>query len=193
VGHLRPEFYPHAPNQFVGFLDVRHTSLYGVRSGLLAYLDSITSSQVEYNFRTLYRAVLYLLSFLFFLLPLPLFAQSPSPDVQPAPLVRLTGVLDAAANPHTATFPVLRVWIGNKPLLFRVARIDAVISAYPAEEQLRHVSSLGLRFLADERTLAALQSPEMQDRLIVIEGWLRLQPGVLQVRSVRREDSSDKP
>jgi hypothetical protein len=33
----------------------------------------------------------------------------------------------------------------------------------------------------------------MQDRLIVIEGWLRLQPGVLQVRSVRREDSSDKP
>jgi hypothetical protein len=85
------------------------------------------------------------------------------------------------------------VWIGNKPLLFRVARIDAVISAYPAEEQLRHVSSLGLRFLADEQTLAALQSPEMQDRLIVIEGWLRLQPGVLRVRSVRREDSSDKP
>ena len=107
--------------------------------------------------------------------------------------MRLTGVLDAAASPHTATFPVLKVWLGNKPLLFRVARIEAVISAYPAEERLRHVSSLGLRLLADEQTLTALQSPEMQDRPIIIEGWLRLQPGVLRIRSVKTEDSPGKP
>jgi len=159
----------------------------------LSCQDSITSSLVEYNFRRIRRGVFYLLSFFFFLVPSRLLAQSISPDVQPAPLVRLTGVLDAAANPHTATFPVLKVWIGNKPLLFRVARIEAVISAYPAEERLRQVSSLGLRLLADEQILAVLQSPEMQDRSIVIEGWLRPRPGVLRVRSVRTEDSPSKP
>jgi hypothetical protein len=159
----------------------------------LSCKDSITSSPVEYNFRRIRRGVFYPLSFFFFLVPSRLLAQSISPDVQPAPLIRLTGVLDAAANPQTATFPVLKVWIGNKPLLFRVARVEAVISAYPAEERLRHVSSLGLRFLADEQTLAALQSPDMQDRSIVIEGWLRPRPGVLRVRSVRTEDSPSKP
>jgi hypothetical protein len=160
---------------------------------LLTCRDSITSSQVEYNFRRPCCTVFCFLSLFFSLAPTRLLAQSLSPDVQPAPLVRLTGVLDAAAYPHTATFPVLKVWVGNNPLLFRVARIEAVISAYPAEERLRQVSPLGLRFLADEQTLAALQSLEMQDRLIVIEGWLRLQPGVLRIRSVKIKDAPSRP
>jgi len=112
-------------------------------------------------------------------------AQSLSPDVQPAPLIRLIGVLEAVAKPQGSAFPILRVWVEGKPLLFRVARVESVIPAYPAEERLREVSSLGLRLLAEGETLAALQSTEMHDRPIVIEGWLRTKPGVLRVRSIR--------
>jgi hypothetical protein len=41
-----------------------------------------------------------------------------------------------------------------------------------------------LRLLADRAVLAKLQAPEMHDRPIVLEGWLRVTEGVLQVQSV---------
>jgi hypothetical protein len=47
------------------------------------------------------------------------------------------------------------------------------------------VSDLGLRLLAEKEALAALQDPQMQGRPIVIEGWLHVQQGSLNVRSVR--------
>jgi len=112
-------------------------------------------------------------------------AQDATLDVQPVPLIRLTGVLDVTAEPRTSSAPVLKVWIGDKPALFRVARVEPVIPAYPAEERLRTVSSWGLRLLAEKAILATLQSEAMHDRPIVIEGWLRVKPGLLQVRSVR--------
>ena len=117
--------------------------------------------------------------------PLQPHAQDISPDVHPAPLIRLTGVLEVITKPRASAFPVLSVWVGGKLLLLRVARVESVISAYPAEERLREVSSLGLRLLAEGETHTALQSAEMHDRPIVIEGWLRVKPGVLRVRSVR--------
>jgi hypothetical protein len=116
----------------------------------------------------------------------PVVAQNSLPDIQPAPLVRLTGVLKTVADPPVSAFPVLRVWIRDGPQVFRVARVESVIPAYPAEERLRAVSTLGLRLLAEPPVLAALQSPEFHDRLIVIEGWLRPKAGVLRVRSVEK-------
>jgi len=122
------------------------------------------------------------------------WAQDLAPDVHPAPLIRLTGVLEEVEKPRASTFPVLSVWLGNKPRVFRVARVESVIPAYQAEDRIREVSSLGLRFLAEDEVLAALQSPEMHDRSIVIEGWLRPSTGVLRVRSVNAvEDSPGKP
>jgi len=107
------------------------------------------------------------------------------PTVQPAPLVRLTGVLETVEKPRASVFPVLFVWVGNTPRVFRVSRAESVIPAYRAEERLREVSALGLRLLAEADALAALQAPAMHGRPIVIEGWLRERMGVLRVRSVR--------
>jgi len=121
-------------------------------------------------------------------------AQDVNPDVYPAPLIRLTGVLEEVKKPRVSTFPVLNVWLGDKPQVFRVARVESVIPAYPAEDHLREVSSLGLRLLAEDDALAALQSPEMHDRPIVIEGWLRPSAGVLRVQSVKvAEESPGQP
>lgn len=121
------------------------------------------------------------------------FAQSSLPDIQPAPLVRLTGVLKTVAEPPVSAFPVLRVWISDVPRVFHVICVESVIPAYPAEERLRAVSTLGLRFLAELPVLTALQSPEFHDRPIVIEGWLRPKAGVLRVRSVEKVEEQDKP
>jgi len=136
-----------------------------------------------------------LLSFLLLLATPPrLGAQDVNPDVYPAPLIRLTGVLEEVKKPQVSTFPVLNVWLGDKPQVFRVARVESVIPAYPAEDHLREVSSLGLRLLAEDDELAALQSPEMHDRPIVIEGWLRPSAGVLRVQSVKvAEESPGQP
>lgn len=105
------------------------------------------------------------------------------PSISPSPLVRLTGVLEASTKPHSSILPVLRVWIDGKPWLFRVAQVEPVIPSYRAEEKLRKVSLLGLRFLAEKDVLATLQRADMRDRPIVIEGWLRPKAGVLHVRS----------
>jgi hypothetical protein len=105
--------------------------------------------------------------------------------VQPAPEIRLTGTLEKTPNPPASTFPVLQVWIAGEQELFRVIRVEPVIPAYPAEEELRKVSGLGLRLLAEREALAALQSPEMHNRPITIEGSLRVRDGILQVQSVR--------
>jgi hypothetical protein len=104
--------------------------------------------------------------------------------VQPAPEVRLTGTLEAPKTPQASVYPELSVWIDGNPLVFRVSRVEPVIPAYPAEQELQKVSGLGLRLLASSAILTTLQSPEMRGRPIVIEGWLRVSEGVLRVQSV---------
>jgi hypothetical protein len=105
-------------------------------------------------------------------------------SVQPAPEVRLTGTLEAVKEPQASAYPVLSVWIDGTPWVFRVSQVEPVLAAYPAEQELQKVSGLGLRLLADRAVLAKLQAPEMHDRPIVLEGWLRVTEGVLQVQSV---------
>lgn len=119
--------------------------------------------------------------------PLGLHAQDDDVGfpVQPAPEVRLTGVLEAVKTAQASAFPALSVLINGQPWLFRVSQVEPVIPAYPAEEELQKVSGLGLRLLADNKILSALQTPEMHNRPIVLEGWLRVGEGVLQVSSVR--------
>ena len=112
-------------------------------------------------------------------------AQNLTADVQPAPLLRLTGILEVIKEPQPSAFPVIRVWIGDLIGIFRVGKVEAVIPAYRAEERLREVSPLGLRFLAEGEVFAALETPEMHDRPIVIRGWLRPQAGILRVRSAQ--------
>lgn len=106
------------------------------------------------------------------------------PGISPAPLVRLTGVLETSDQARGSLFPVLRVRIEDKRWRFRVTRVEPVIPAYRAEEKLRRVSPLGLRFVAEGRLLATLQHPDMRDRSIVVEGWLQPRAGVLRVLSV---------
>jgi hypothetical protein len=105
--------------------------------------------------------------------------------VQPSPAIRLTGILEKTSNPPASAFPVLQVWIAGEQEMFRVTRVEPIIPAYPAEEELRKVSGLGLRLLAEREALAALQSPEMHNRPITIEGSLRVSEGILRVQSVR--------
>jgi hypothetical protein len=105
--------------------------------------------------------------------------------VQPAPEIRLTGVLEVMKDPDPSAFPSLSVWIGDTRGRFQVSKIEPIIPAYPAEKELQKVSGLGLRVLADNKVLSALQRPEMHNRPIVLEGWLRVREGVLQVHSAR--------
>jgi len=122
--------------------------------------------------------------FLILIAASPTFAQAISPDVRPTPLVRLTGTLEIDKDAPPSALPVLRVWIDDHPHIFRVSHVEAVFPAYRAEEQLRYVSGLGLRFLAEKKVLTLLQSPDMHNRPIVIEGWLQPKRGILRVRSV---------
>jgi hypothetical protein len=122
--------------------------------------------------------------FLILIAASPTFAQAISPDVRPTPLVRLTGTLEIGKDAPPSAFPVLRVWIDDHPYIFRVSHVESVFPAYRAEEQLRSVSGLGLRFLAEKKVLILLQAPDMHDRPIVIEGWLQPKRGLLRVRSV---------
>jgi len=114
----------------------------------------------------------------------PTFAQAISPDVHPTPLIRLTGVLEIVQDAPVSVFPVLRVWIDDRPHVFRVSHVEAVFPAYRAEEQLRRVSGLGLRLLAEKKILTLLQTPGIHDHPIIIEGWLQPKKGILRVRSV---------
>jgi hypothetical protein len=115
-------------------------------------------------------------------------------SVQPSPAIRLTGILEKTPNPPDSAFPVLQVWIAGEQEIFRVTRVEPIIPAYPAEEELRKVSGLGLRLLAEREALTALQSPEMHNRPITIEGSLRVSDGILRVQSVRvAEEQSSGP
>ena len=112
-------------------------------------------------------------------------AQEPMLDVPAESMVRLTGILDLNKQPPTSAYPLLTVWVGEKTGQFQVTRVESVIPEYPAEAELRRVSGLGLRLLAEKEALSALQDPQMQGRPIVIEGQLQVQKGNLKVRSVR--------
>ena len=112
-------------------------------------------------------------------------AQEPELDFPAESLIRLTGILDLNKQPQTSAYPLLTVWVGEKTGQFQVTRVESVIPEYPAEEELRRVSGLGLRLLAEKEALSALQDPQMQGRPIVIEGQLQVQKGNLKVRSVR--------
>ncbi len=87
-------------------------------------------------------------------------------------MIRLTGILEMGKQPQTKAYPLLSVWLGEKTGQFTLTRVEPVIPEYPAESELRQVSELGLRLLAEKEALAALQDPQMQGRPIVIEGWL---------------------
>ena len=104
--------------------------------------------------------------------------------VQPAPEVRLTGILELPTKPQASAYPVLSVWVDGTQGIFRVSRVEAVLPAYPAEEELQKVSGLGLRLLADKSVLTTLQASEMHNRPVVLHGWLRVTEGTLQVQSV---------
>jgi hypothetical protein len=106
-------------------------------------------------------------------------------SVQPAPEIRLTGVLEAVTEPDPAAFPSLSVWIGDTRWRLQVSKVESVIPAYPAEKELQKVSGLGLRMLADPKVLSALRSPELHNRPIVLEGRLGVREGVLRVHSAR--------
>jgi len=67
----------------------------------------------------------------------------------------------------------------------QVRKVEALIPAYPAEQELQKVSGLGLRVLADPKVLSVLQSPALRDRPIVLEGRLGVREGVLRVHSAR--------
>ena len=112
-------------------------------------------------------------------------AQEPMLDFPAESMIRLTGILDLNKQPQTSAYPLLTVWVGEKTGQFQVTRVESVIPEYPAEQELRQVSGLGLRLLAEKEALSALQDPQMQGRPIVIEGQLQVQRGDLKVRSVR--------
>ncbi|MBI3798498.1 MAG: hypothetical protein HY268_16240 [Deltaproteobacteria bacterium] len=139
------------------------------------------------NLTDLQKKMVLVMGLLCLTMPLGLHAQDADVGfpLQPAPEVRLTGVLEAVKTPQVSAFPLLSVLIDGQPWLLHVSQVEPVIPAYPAQEELQRVSGLGLRLLADDPVLSALQTPEMHNRPIVLEGWLRVEEGVLQVSAVR--------
>ena len=105
--------------------------------------------------------------------------------VQPAPEIRLTGVLEAVKDPDPLAFPSLSVWIGDTRWRLHVSKVKSIIPAYPAEKELQKVSGLGLRVLADPQVLSTLRSPELYNRPIVLEGRIDVRGGVLRVHFAR--------
>ena len=99
-------------------------------------------------------------------------------------MIRLTGILELNKQPQISAYPLLAVWVGEKTGQFQVTQVEPVVPEYPAEEELRRVSGLGLRLIAAKEAIATLQDPQMQGRPIVIEGQLQVQKGNLIVRSV---------
>lgn len=144
------------------------------------------------NLTNLHKKMVLVVCLWCLILPLGLHAQDDDVGfpVQPAPEVRLTGVLEAMKTPQASAFPVLSVLINGQPWLLHVSQVEPVIPAYPAQEELQKVSGLGLRLLADDKVLSALQTPEMHNRPIVLEGWLRVEEGVLRVSAVRAAEPS---
>jgi hypothetical protein len=113
-------------------------------------------------------------------------------SIQPAPLVRLTGVLAATTDTSVLVFPRFRVLIGDTFWLLHVCQVEPLIPAYLAEKELQKVSGLGLRLLAGNKVLSMLQGSEMRNHPIVLEGWLRVRAGVFRVYSVQRAAESAK-
>jgi hypothetical protein len=105
--------------------------------------------------------------------------------VQPAPVIRLTGVLAAVREQAPARFPVLSLWIDGTRWRLQVSKVESLIPAYPAAQELQKVSGLGLRVLADPKVLSVLQRPELHDCPIVLEGWLGVRAGVLRLHAAR--------
>lgn len=123
--------------------------------------------------------------YLLLMMTLPFTTNAQNADigisVQPAPRVRLTGVLRPVEGAHIPTFPQIKVWIGGTPRLFHVCQIEPLIPAYRAEEELRKVSGLGLRLVTDSEELATLHNAEKHERAIVIDGRLGVRAGLLRV------------
>jgi hypothetical protein len=152
----------------------------------------IMEKKLRKNRTVLHKRMALLVCLFCLTVPLGIHAQDADVGfpVQPAPEIRLTGVLEAMKTPQASAFPVLSVLIDGQPWLLRVSQVEPVIPAYPAEDELQKVSGLGLRLLADDKVLSALQTPEMHNRPIVLEGWLRVTEGVFRVSSVRMAESS---
>ncbi len=112
------------------------------------------------------------------------FAQAITPDTQPAPLVKLTGVLQADENSPSSSLLKIRVWFGDESRMFHISNIEPVIPAYPIREQLRKISPQGLRLVAEHDELAQLESADTNNRPITIEGWLRPHARLLRVKSI---------
>jgi hypothetical protein len=118
------------------------------------------------------------------------YAQESTSDFPAESMIRLRGILNLNKQPQTSAYPLLTVWVGEQTGQFQVTQVEPVVPEYPAEQELRRVSALGLRLLADKKALAALLDLQMQGRPIVIEGQLQVQRGNLKVRSVRAAAAS---
>lgn len=117
-------------------------------------------------------------------------AQEPTLDFPAESMIRITGILQLNTHPQVSAYPLLIVWIGEKTGQLQVTHVESVVPEYPAEEELRGVSEQGVRLLADQKTLAVLEDARMQGRPIVIEGWLHVQDGTMDVRSVKETATS---
>src|SRR4051812_1163606 len=130
----------------------------------------------------------------FFCLAVPWETRAQDADVgfpvQPAPEIRLTGVLEAIKTPQDSTFPVLSVLIDGQPWLLHVSQVEPVIPAYPAQEEMQKFSGLGLRLLAERKVFSALQAPEMHNRSVALQGCLRVNEEISRVSSVRAAEPS---
>ena len=87
------------------------------------------------------------------------WAQDPVTDYPVDSRIRLTGILQIGKQPQTSAYPLLSVWLGEQNGQFQVTRVEPLIPEYPAEDQLRQVSGLGLRLVAEKEALATLQDP----------------------------------
>jgi len=64
--------------------------------------------------------------------------------------------LTAEQGPSPSAFSALSLWIDGTRRRLQVTKVEAVIPAYPAGQELQKVSSLGLRVLADPKALSVL-------------------------------------
>jgi len=132
--------------------------------------------------------------YLLLVMALPFIASAQNadiaPSVQPAPRVRLIGVLRPLGGADTPAFPQVKMWIGGTPWLFHVCQVEPLIPAYPAEEELRKVSGLGLRLVTDSDELATLHTAERHKLPIVIDGQLRVRAGLFWVDTTYTTESA---
>lgn len=116
------------------------------------------------------------------------------PQVEPPPLVRLTGALQPLAEKSHSSLHTLTVSIQGQERLFRITKVEKLTGRSP--DGWRLLQSLfppQVRLVSAEGLLRMLQAPELEGIPLIIEGQLYVRDRMLLVTVVEEASKERQP